>query len=139
MSKKLKNLGVAVALGAAAGYLASLFVSDKTKKKHKGLVEKSAKELSAFLKDPDKDKRLKELFPDNLKQAEKIYQDTRDRVTKSLNNLSSSLGEVDKQKYQKLVSQAIKEISSKHQLSSKKISMLRKYLEADFQLINKKS
>lgn len=132
MSKKGK-LGLGLLLGAAAGYAASLFISEKTRDKHKATLEAKFNQVKEFINDPKEQERLKELFEEKTKGAAKTYEAIRTQVAGKLEDASKTWQKIDKDKYTKVIEKSLDQLKSEHKLSVPQLAKLKKYLVSDFE------
>lgn len=132
--KNGSKFGLALLVGAAAGYAASLFVSKKTRDAHKKqLTETSQKLADKFLSEEDQQK-AKDLFDTKSKEALEQFQAIKMEVVKNLDASTQTLKEVNKKKYLKAVEKTIEDLTKKKSLNTKQLTKLRGFLEADYVL-----
>lgn len=141
MSKGGSKFGVAVLVGAAIGYTASLFVSKKTREEHKKKLETTIDTLSdKFLKPEDK-KRVQELFSSFTKTTSKEYLQLKKTFESNLQAASKTWSDIDKSRYYSLVENAVNELKTKKHLNQKQLVMLKDFFLADIETFkdNKKT
>jgi len=137
MSNKLSKFTFAVAMGAAAGYIASLFVPEETKQKHKRQLTTKAEDLDRILRDPQERERVKEIFKKNSQEVTDTFNSVKSELAVNLATLKGSLTQIDKRKYTQAVDQAMNFASEQQQLPSAQLKRLRDYLLADYDRIKK--
>lgn len=132
MGKNNSKFGLALVVGAAAGYAASLFMSDKARKAHKQAVTSKVDELaSKLLSEKDKEK-AKDLFESTVENADKQLVKIKTELAKNITAAHKTLGEVDKKKYSKAVEKTIDSLKKKGKLNTKELKKVKDYLEADY-------
>lgn len=125
--------GLALVVGAAAGYVASLFLSSKTRKAHKEKVVQTVDDVfDKFMSETDKAK-LYELLGKSGEEATKQAKLISKSLAKNLASAKETLALIDKDKYLTVVNQTIDDLRNKGELNQKQLSALKKYLESDFQ------
>lgn len=129
---KLKTV-VALAVGVAAGYLASLFVSSKTRQLHKRKLKNSTNQLlNKYLSKEDRDK-LSQLLDKTGSEATQAIEHLSELMEANVTAASQTFKELDKQKYVKAVTKTIDELRLKKSLNKKQLQKLKDYLEEDYQ------
>lgn len=131
--KGMGKFGLALAVGAAAGYVGSLFVKSSTRSKHKKLVTMLAKSVG----DKEERERVGKVFDKYTKDSVKAYRQTKANVVEAVNRAGKEIGEMDKAKYGKLLDGALKESVKQQAISKKHVEKLKKMFEADFARIKK--
>lgn len=133
MSKKSK-FGLGLLVGAAAGYAASLFVSNSTKKRHKDSLEATTqKALDKFLSADDQAK-LKKHFAQKAEEVKPHLDLARDKISQAITASQYTLETMDKSKYEKLVDNVIKDLKTGKDIDGKVLTQLQAYLKADFSI-----
>ena len=128
------KVGLAIAAGTALGYVASLFISNKTKKTHKKQINDSFKNLAdKFLSDEDQ-KKVVSLYKKNSKASQKSLQEIRESLAENLEASQTTLKQVNKKKYLSIVKKTIDDLQKKGTVSASQVNKLKKYLEEDYQL-----
>ena len=132
MGKKSTKFGIAMIAGAALGYAASLFVSDKTKHDHKAkLVDTFDTATDKVLSKKDQ-KRLKEVFDSTAKKHGKQFDEIRSALTENIKAANKTLGVVNKKKYITAVEKTIADLKDKGELNKKQLTKIQGFLEADY-------
>jgi succinate dehydrogenase/fumarate reductase flavoprotein subunit len=131
------SLGAALVVGAAIGYITSLFVSQETRVASRKEIEMRMKQLEKIMKDPDERQRIKEVFKDQTDEAMSAYHDTRDAVMYNIAQVTTPLEKISKQKYVDAVRDAISDLANRHELPSTQLRKLRAYLESDYNYLKR--
>jgi cysteine synthase len=131
----LTKIGLAVAAGAAMGYVASLFVPEKTRRQHKQQLTDKTSQLKQLLTDPEQHAKLKAAFQKNYDQAAQVYSDVKTATIKNLSQLSGTIKDIDKKKYTKALEQALQIVKTDKKLPAKELAKIKQFLLDDYQLI----
>lgn len=128
------KFGLALAAGAAAGYLASLFISEKTKKEHKQQVTEAVDKLASKLMSEKDKKRASQLFKQATKQGEKHLTKAKKILARNLVAANKTFTSIDKQKYLDSVNKTISTLKKKGELNQKQLKKIQTFLEEDYNL-----
>jgi gas vesicle protein len=131
------SLGTAFIVGAAVGYITSLFVTPETKQKSKEEVEKRLNQLQKIMKDPEERQRIQEVFQSRTDEAVSAYHDARDAVMYNVAQITTPLEKISKQKYVQAVRDAINDIAQRQELPTTQMRKLRSYLESDYEYLKR--
>jgi len=126
------KMGLALVAGAAAGYIASLFMSEKTKKTHKDQIVSKADELASKLLSEEDKKRALDLFKSTAKTADKQLLAIKLTLAENITAAHKTLAEVDKKKYTKAVEKTVETLKKKGELNTSQLTKLKTYLLADY-------
>lgn len=132
---KSRNLLLTFAGGVAAGWLISLFMSTEIKTKTKKAIQKDAEKLKDILTNQENRERVAAIFDDVTQKTTNTYKTAQSKLISGLTSLKYSLEEIDKDKYQQVVNQIIKDLQDNEQINLKQAKKLKTYLVADFELI----
>ena len=131
--------GLALLLGAIAGYIVGLFIPEKSRKKQKKEIIDKSELLKNYLSDAKERERIIKIFNKNTQKARGTYSQTREYLVTNLSELKGTIEDIDKARYSKAVKKAISQIKKDNKLPTKQLTALKKYLEEDFSLLKSKS
>ena len=130
---KAKIFGLGMLAGSLVGYVGSLYISHKTQKQHKELLESLVKAFS----DKNERKRIEKAFQDYTDESIEKYRATKQHFLEKLSELGDTIKSLDKKGYLKILTQSIKESAKQQQVSSRDLAKLKKLLESDYKRIKK--
>jgi phage I-like protein len=119
---QVKNYGLMLLIGAAAGYVASLFVSASTRTKQKEAIEDVAE-------------RVTDVFEENTAKVRAKYFQVKNNLTTSIENLMETVGEIDKEKYQQEVDKVLDQARRDKLLIKREAEKLKNYFMQDYEKI----
>ena len=134
---KLPKAGMLLALGALAGYAASLFVPDKVRKEHKKQIKEKTEELKKILQDENERQRIREVFERYTEESVVSYRLAKSQLTSRLASLKDKVADIDREKYVEAVTQVIEELKAGKGISEKETKKLKKLFESDWEKIKK--
>lgn len=129
---KNKSMGLVFALGAAAGYIATLFLSDSTKLKHKKVMKDKARDLERIMKDPNERQRVIDVFKEYSDESASYYRQAKENLVSGLASLKGGVTDIDKKKYQRVLDDIIEDFKQTKKIPTKQLDRLRTTLEADY-------
>lgn len=122
-----KKIGLALAVGAAAGWAATLLLRDDQKAKYRREIKK----LGAQLSDTEVAKRLEDLYQDQSDTAREKYENARDAVMSQVANLQENWDNLDLNKYSEVIAQTLEDLRERKEISRSQVDKLQAYFESD--------
>lgn len=129
---KTSRFSLGLVLGAIAGAVAGLFISEKPGKSIRSQTKSTYKEIRKILKERDTEKALKEIFGKASGEGRLILRKAKDDIAMSLSDLKVSVDKIEKGKYKKIVSEVVTQAKRDHDISDATLKKIRKYLEEDY-------
>lgn len=133
--KSAKKTGAMFILGAGVGYLASLLVSDKVKKKQTNDIKDVAAKIRHKIMELDQKARIKDIFGSYSEDFRNAYQDIVDRFSDIISEISESVEDLNKSKYKKLVDSMVSELKNEGNLDKSQLEKIQAYLTNDYMII----
>ncbi len=137
MNTKKSKLPLAILIGGVAGFLAGLFASEKPGKDLRDSAKTNYDKIVKALPDKDLDKKVEKIFGEFREEFKTTMQDAKQNLAEKLYELQETTGEIDKEKYSKLLSDAVAHIQSKQNLPKSKLLKLKAYLKQDLEKFQK--
>lgn len=135
-----KTLKIAVSsllTGALLGYIGSLFVSSKTKHKHKMLIEEKASKLKEALEETKSVQRVEKVFEEKTAEAKAKYEAIKSDLITSLAKLKGTIADIDREKYQQIVDEVLARAKQDRRIIVEESEKLKNFLEDDYKKIKK--
>jgi gas vesicle protein len=126
--KKASKFGLGLFIGTVVGGLAALFLSPKSGKENRELVMKKAKQLRKLLEEKEVDKKVKEIFGEVSEEARSLFLLAKEEVIKGLASLEEAVEKIDKEKYIKIVEDAVKKVKKETKKEVKGMEKLKDHL-----------
>lgn len=133
--KLSSKLGIGLIAGVAAGYVASLFVSTKTRQKHKQLIEDKASKLNQLLSDSKEYQKMKDLFGDKYKDVLPIYQEAKVKLVTKVTQLQKQFDKVSLDDYKRISQEVWKQMVEKREIEPSTLESLKKQLNQDWKAL----
>lgn len=126
-----RNL-VVFGVGLVTGWLVKqLFDSPQVKEKREEMMD-SAEELRQRLADSDEVSRITEVFGSYSRELAKFYQQAKEQLITQLGDLRISFDQIDKERYQAIVTEIVKSAGKDGQLPASQLEKLKQALIEDF-------
>lgn len=136
------KFGLGVLLGMVIGVVMGIFVAPKSGKENREAVMKKIEELKKILEEEDVQKRVKEIFGVATEEGFKLYKKVQKVVEEKLNELEDTLDDtlddLDRDKYIKMVKEAVETVKKETKDVDGKIEKLKDYfIEKGNELLRK--
>lgn len=128
MADKKGNFGVGLAIGAAIGAVAALFLSPKSGKENRDIAKKKFEEVKKFIESKEAEKKIQEIFGDVNGQTKKIYANMQKEMSARMDEVKEAINNVDTRKYSQIASDILKAVQEKVEVSQEKAEQAKKYL-----------
>lgn len=126
MSDKKGKFGLGILLGTIIGGITALFLSPKSGKENREAVAKKIDELKKILEEEKVDEKLKE-----------IYLKARNWLVDELEQLKTTVDNIDYEKYQKAVNKVMVRVKKETKKGAKELEKLKKQLLKEWEKLNK--
>lgn len=130
--KKRSRFGLGLVIGSMLGALAGVFLAPKSGKENREAVLKKIQELKKTLEKMEIDKKAKEIFGVASEEGIKILTMVKEDLMKGLDMMEERLEDIDKEKYAKMVKEAIERVSKETKETTAKLKVLEKALMQDW-------
>ena len=135
-NKKSSFFGLGVVFGTIIGGLTALFLSPQSGKKNREEVVKKARQLKKLIEQNELETKVKEIFGEVTKEAKEFYLRAKEAVITKLAEVKEKVEEIDKEKYVKLVNEAVKELKKESKYAEKIFEKLEKHLKDDWEKLS---
>ena len=126
-NNKSSKLGVGLVIGSVLGGLAAFFLSPKSGKENREMVEKKINEIKIMIEEKKVQERVKEIYGEVTEEGTRLYTAARDDMNARLDELKKTVEEIDMVKYKAMVNDVMDRLREESENSGEKIAQLREY------------
>lgn len=126
-NNKSSKLGVGLVIGSVLGGLAAFFLSPKSGKENREMVEKKINEIKIMIEEKKVQERVKEIYGEVTEEGTRLYTAARDDMNARLDELKKTVEEIDMAKYKAMVNDVMDRLREESENSGEKIAQLREY------------
>lgn len=133
-ANKESRFGAGLLLGAAIGALAALFLSPKSGRENREMVQKKLRELQKFIEEKEIDEEAKKIFGEVTARSRSLYAALKSETKARVEELRSAIEAVDTDRFKKQVSSIIarlREEGGAAELVEKAQAFLMSYIKTD--------
>ena len=130
--KKPSRFGLGVLLGTVLGGLAAFFLSPKSGEENREAVVKKIQELKKEIDKMEIDKKVQEVYGEVTEDGKKAYLKAKKQILKGLDELQERWQEFDREKYVKMVEDAVEEAKSETKQTAEKLLKLKEMFVRDW-------
>ena|SRR3989344_6863650 len=132
MADKKSNFGLGVMLGTIIGGLTAFFLSPKSGPENREMAKKKIAALKKTLEEHKVPEKLQEIYGEVTDEGKKAFLIAKKELEKKLSQLEESFANMDKEKYLKLVDEAMKKVKEQTKETAERINRLRAYFADRF-------
>ena len=139
MSKQTKKFFLTGLFGALAGVAGGLLLAPQSGKKTRQQISDLAAEIASSVKTKADDTRdqIVDIFGKYSEEAKAKYQTIKDGVTNKVAEVKTVSGEINKEKYGKVVEEVVSEFKTDFENTKDGASKMINYLKKDWEKIKK--
>ena len=130
--KKPSRFGLGVLLGTVLGGLAAFFLSPKSGEENREAVVKKIQELKGEIDKMEIDKKVKEIYGEVTEDGKKAYLKAKKQILKGLDELQERWQEFDREKYVRMVEDAVSDAKSETKQTAEKLLKLKEMFVRDW-------
>ncbi|OGK38487.1 hypothetical protein A3F03_03275 [Candidatus Roizmanbacteria bacterium RIFCSPHIGHO2_12_FULL_41_11] len=132
MADKKSNFGLGVMLGTIIGGLTAFFLSPKSGPENREMAKAKIAALKKTLEEHKVPEKLQEIYGEVTDEGKKAFLIAKKELEKKLSQLEESFANMDKEKYLKLVDEAMKKVKEQTKETAERINRLRAYFADRF-------
>lgn len=130
--KKPSRFGLGVLLGTVLGAIAAFFLSPKSGEENREAVLEKIQKLKKEIDKMEIDTKVKEVFGEVTEEGKKAYIKAKKQILKGLDELQERWQEFDREKYIKMVEEAVEEAKSETKETAEKLLKLKDMFVRDW-------
>jgi gas vesicle protein len=121
-------------LGAAAGAGAMFFLSPRSGKANRRMVQNKVQEIGDYLQEEKEllEERVEDIFGEVSALTTALYQDARKLWDNQVRALSKSLEKIDRKAYQEMVESVIEKLQVSKKYDDSNLSKVKRYLNSQW-------
>lgn len=124
-NKKSSKFGLGVLIGSVIGAIAAFFLIPTSGKENREIVANKLRDLMKKIDAADIPEKVKEVYGEVTDNAVKTYTHIRKEILKQLRELKEKAEDIDRVKYQKLITAVLKEVKEDALTTTEKLDKIK--------------